>query len=245
MALQRMADEEERKKMIKMIAVPVVAMIILVTMLQYVATKPLAALREYFLGSDYDLLEDFIDEYGRELGFYGEYGYLFNFDYELGNYEDYDAFDADMFARLMDEATQYIGYPYVWGGSNPATSFDCSGFIFWTYRAADVFDFKRTTAQGIYNQTVKLPRSEAQAGDLVFFHSTYNTGDSRIVTHVGIYLGDGVMLHAGSPIGYANIDSAYWAKYLYAFGRVPVNPVEPDFQEGQGNQEDQDIVKQV
>ena len=119
----------------------------------------------------------------------------------------------------MNEATKYIGMPYVWGGSNPTTSFDCSGFICWSYTKSGVYNLSRTTAQGIYNQCVPISEDEAKAGDLVFFEGTYDSvGD---VSHIGIFLGNGKMLHCGSPIGYANLETAYWQKHLYGYGRLP------------------------
>lgn len=122
------------------------------------------------------------------------------------------------FEDLMTEATRYIGYPYVWGGSSPVTSFDCSGYICWVYTQSGVHSLSRTTAQGIFNQCAVVPRNEARPGDLIFFTGTYAA--STPVSHVGIYIGNGQMLHCGSPIGYANIQSAYWTKHFYAFGRL-------------------------
>lgn len=123
-------------------------------------------------------------------------------------------------ARLMAEATKYIGFPYVWGGSSPATSFDCSGFVCWSYTHSGVYNLSRTTAQGIYNQCAKVPRAEAKPGDLVFFTGTYMTSDA--VTHIGIYAGENLMLHCGNPIQYASINANYWASHLYGFGRLPL-----------------------
>ena len=122
------------------------------------------------------------------------------------------------FAALMAEATKYIGYPYVWGGSSPSTSFDCSGFVCWVYTASGVHNLPRTTAQGIYNQCAIIPSSEAKPGDIIFFTGTYDSPGP--VSHVGIYVGDGMMLHCGSPIQYANINSSYWQTHFYAFGRL-------------------------
>lgn len=123
------------------------------------------------------------------------------------------------FATLMVEAIKYIGYPYVWGGSSPATSFDCSGYICWVYTKSGVYNLPRTTAAGIYNQCAPVSREEAKPGDLIFFTRTY--ASSNAVTHVGIYVGAGKMLHCGSPIGYANINSGYWTEHFYGFGRLP------------------------
>lgn len=129
-----------------------------------------------------------------------------------------EALDDPAFAVLMEEATKYIGWPYVWGGSSPSTSFDCSGFVCWVYTASGVHSLPRTTAQGIYNQCAIISPSEAKPGDIIFFTGTY---DSPVpVSHVGIYVGDGMMLHCGSPIQYANINSSYWQTHFYAFGRL-------------------------
>ena len=122
------------------------------------------------------------------------------------------------YSALMAEATRYIGYPYVWGGSSPSTSFDCSGYICWVYSQSGVHSLPRTTAQGIFNQCAVVPREEARPGDLIFFTGTYAA--STPVSHVGIYVGNGQMLHCGSPIGYADISSPYWTKHFYAFGRL-------------------------
>lgn len=126
------------------------------------------------------------------------------------------------FAALMAEARRYIGYPYVWGGSSPATSFDCSGYICWVYTKSGVYNLSRTTAQGIFDQCAVVLREEARPGDLIFFTKTYVS--STPVSHVGIYVGGNQMLHCGSPIGYANIDSSYWSSHFYAMGRLPLIP---------------------
>ncbi len=129
-----------------------------------------------------------------------------------------EALSDPAFAALMAEATKYIGWPYVWGGSSPSTSFDCSGFVCWVYTASGVHNLPRTTAQGIYNQCAVLPASEAKPGDLIFFTGTYDSAGP--VSHIGIYVGDNKMLHCGSPIQYADITSAYWTQHFYAFGRL-------------------------
>ena len=123
------------------------------------------------------------------------------------------------FAALVAEAQKYIGYPYVWGGSSPATSFDCSGLVCWVYTQSGVYNLPRTTATGIYNQCAIVPRDEARPGDLIFFTRTYDT--PKPVSHVGIYIGDGMMIHAGDPIKYSNINTPYWQEHFYAFGRLP------------------------
>ena len=131
-----------------------------------------------------------------------------------------EAYSDATFAQLMREAEKYIGFPYVWGGSTPSTSFDCSGFVCWAYTHSGVYNLPRTTAQGIYNQCAPISRSEAKPGDLVFFTRTYVS--SSPVTHIGIYVGDGLMLHCGDPIKYASIDTDYWTSKFYGFGRLPL-----------------------
>ena len=129
-----------------------------------------------------------------------------------------EAFDDETFARLMEEATKYIGFPYVWGGSSPSTSFDCSGYVCWVYTHSGVYDLPRTTAQNIYNRCVPVSKEELKPGDLVFFTGTYQT--SNPVSHIGIYVGDNQMLHAGDPIGYASLGNSYWIKHFYSYGRL-------------------------
>ncbi len=119
---------------------------------------------------------------------------------------------------LFNEAEKYIGMPYVWGGSTPQTSFDCSGFVCWSVTHSGVKNLPRTTAQGIYNQCIKISPSEAKRGDIIFFQGTYNSGSP--VTHVGFYAGDGKMLHCGNPIQYTSTQTAYWVSHFYAYGRL-------------------------
>ncbi|WP_096348664.1 C40 family peptidase [Anaerotignum propionicum] len=123
------------------------------------------------------------------------------------------------YKELIEEAEKYLGYPYVWGGSNPRTSFDCSGYVCWVYTQSGVYNLPRTTATGIYNQCALVPKTEAMPGDLVFFKGTY--AGAGIASHIGIYVGNGKMLHAGDPIGYANINTKYWQKHFLGFGRLP------------------------
>ena len=129
-----------------------------------------------------------------------------------------EALSDPSFAALITEAEKYLGYPYVWGGSNPSTSFDCSGFVCWVFTNSGVHNMPRTTAQGIYNQCAIIPSSEAKPGDIIFFTGTYDSAGP--VSHVGIYVGDGMMIHCGSPIQYANINTSYWQQHFYAFGRL-------------------------
>lgn len=129
-----------------------------------------------------------------------------------------EALSDPSFAALMAEAEKYLGYPYVWGGSSPSTSFDCSGFVCWVYTHSGVYNLPRTTATGIYNQCAIVPRSEARPGDLIFFTRTYASAGP--VSHVGIYVGDNMMIHCGDPIKYASISTSYWQEHFYAFGRL-------------------------
>ena len=126
-----------------------------------------------------------------------------------------EAYLADeTFAAILAEAEKYIGYPYVWGGYKPSTSFDCSGFVSYVYNQCG-WDFGRLGAQGLYNISTRV--SSPRPGDLVFFTGTYDTPG---VSHVGIYVGDGWMLHCGDPIGYANLNTSYWQSHFYAYGRL-------------------------
>ena len=123
--------------------------------------------------------------------------------------------DDETFAAILKEAEKYLGFPYVWGGSSPSTSFDCSGFVSYVYNQCGL-DFGRLGAQGLYNICSRT--SSPRPGDLVFFVGTYDTAG---ISHVGIYVGDGWMLHCGDPISYANLNSSYWQSHLYAYGRLP------------------------
>ena len=126
-----------------------------------------------------------------------------------------EAYLADeTFAAILEEAEKYIGYPYVWGGYKPSTSFDCSGFVSYVYNQCG-WDFGRLGAQGLYN--ISRRTSSPRPGDLVFFTGTYDTPG---VSHVGIYVGDGWILHCGDPIGYANLNTSYWQSHFYAYGRL-------------------------
>ena len=133
---------------------------------------------------------------------------------------DYDVNPAylsdETFATLLEEAEKYIGFPYVWGGSNPNTSFDCSGFVSWVLTNSGLVNTGRLGAQGLYNVCAPVSKANAKPGDLIFFVGTYDTPG---VSHVGIYVGDGVMLHCGDPIQYTSINSSYWQQHFYAFGR--------------------------
>ena len=128
------------------------------------------------------------------------------------------ALEDETFATLIAEAEKYIGYPYVWGGSNPNTSFDCSGFVSWVLTNSGLCNTGRLGAQGLYNISTPISSSNARPGDLVFFVGTYDTPG---ISHVGIYVGGGVMLLCGAPIQYANLNSTYWQSHFYAFARPP------------------------
>ena len=155
----------------------------------------------------------------------GNKPYLFEgniYVHNKGEYTDYDippdALTDPAFAALIKEAEKYLGYPYVWGGSSPSTSFDCSGFVTWVLNQSGVYPMSRTTAQGIFNQSAKIPPSEARPGDIIFFTGTY--ASSGAVSHVGIYVGNGMMIHAGNPIQYASVNTPYWREHFYAYGRL-------------------------
>src|SRR5690625_2263161 len=143
------------------------------------------------------------------------YGNMFYVDL-VSQYFMSPQFDDELVQSVMDEALKYEGYPYVFGGDNPSTSFDCSGLTQWSYQKAGI-NLPRT-AQQQYDATESIPLSEANPGDLVFFHSTYNAG--TYVTHVGIYIGNNQMYNAGDPIGYADLTSSYWQKHLIGAGRI-------------------------
>ena len=137
------------------------------------------------------------------------------FDYTIAG----EALSDQKFAGMMAEATKYLGYKYVWGGSNPSTSFDCSGFVCWVINhSGNGWNVGRTTADGLCNMLPKVPLSEAKPGDIIFFQGTYATSGA---SHVGIIVGDGVMIHCGSPIQYARYDSAYFSQHFYCVGRLP------------------------
>ena len=127
-----------------------------------------------------------------------------------------EALTDEEFAAIYKEAQKYVGTPYVWGGSTPETGFDCSGYVCWVYNQ-NGYNVGRTTANGLWNESQHISEAEAKPGDLVFFEGTYDTPGK---SHVGIYLGNGMMVSAGDPIKYANIHSSYWQKYLSGFGRL-------------------------
>ena len=141
--------------------------------------------------------------------------------YVEGSYTDYDippeALDDEVFAAIIKEAEKYLGYPYVWGGSRPSTSFDCSGFVSWVINHSG-WDVGRLGAQGLCNICTPVSSANVKPGDLVFFTGTYDTPG---VSHVGIYVGNNMMIHCGDPISYANLNSSYWQSHFYRYGRLP------------------------
>ena len=141
--------------------------------------------------------------------------------YVEGSYTDYDippeALDDEVFAAIIKEAEKYLGYPYVWGGSSTSTSFDCSGFVSWVINHSG-WDVGRLGAQGLCNICTPVPSANVKPGDLVFFTGTYDTPG---VSHVGIYVGNNMMIHCGDPISYANLNSNYWQSHFYRYGRLP------------------------
>ena len=141
--------------------------------------------------------------------------------YVEGSYTDYDippeALDDEVFAAIIKEAEKYLGYPYVWGGSSPSTSFDCSGFVSWVINHSG-WDVGRLGAQGLCNICTPVSSANVKPGDLVFFIGTYDTPG---VSHVGIYVGNNMMIHCGDPISYANLNSSYWQSHFYRYGRLP------------------------
>ena len=141
--------------------------------------------------------------------------------YVEGSYTDYDippeALDDEVFAAIIKEAEKYLGYPYVWGGSSPSTSFDCSGFVSWVINHSG-WDVGRLGAQGLCNICTPVSSANVKPGDLVFFSGTYDTPG---VSHVGIYVGNNMMIHCGDPISYANLNSSYWQSHFYRYGRLP------------------------
>lgn len=172
----------------------------------------------HLTGEQYEMFSVYMETQGNK-------SYLFEgniYAPNKGEYTDYDippdALTDPDFAALIHEAEKYLGYPYVWGGSSPSTSFDCSGFVCWVLNQSGVYSINRTTAQGIFNQCAIIPPSEARPGDIIFFTGTY--ASSGAVSHVGIYVGNGMMIHCGNPIQYASVNSTYWTQHFYAYGRL-------------------------
>ena len=173
-----------------------------------------------------NLLEDQLFRYGVLMETLGNRSDLFEDNiYAVASQEvlHYDipgeALTDDKFRRMITEAEKYLGYPYVWGGSSPSTSFDCSGFVSWVINhCGNGWSVGRKTANGLKNICTIIQRSEARPGDLIFFQGTYDTAGA---SHVGIYVGNGMMIHCGNPIQYASINTSYWQAHFYCFGRLP------------------------
>ena len=129
-----------------------------------------------------------------------------------------EALSDGRFKNMINEAEKYLGFPYVWGGSNPSTSFDCSGFVAWVINnCGNGWSIGRPTAEGIRRMCSPVKSEDAEPGDLVFFQGTYNTAGA---SHIGIYVGNGMMIHCGKPIQYTNINTPYWQQHFYMFGRL-------------------------
>lgn len=176
-----------------------------------------------------DMNEDEREHYQTMLETKGNKSYLFGDDIysnptgPTGTYEDYkipgEALTDEKFASMIEEAQKYLGMPYVWGGSSPSTSFDCSGFVSWVINHSDLgLQVGRQTANGLLKLCARVSASEAQPGDLVFFEKTYDTIGA---SHVGIYVGNNMMIHCGNPISYTSITKSYWQEHFLCFGRLP------------------------
>ena len=165
----------------------------------------------------YEILKE---TYGNKSGVFGA-GDVYS-EANPGDYQDYDipaeALTDQAFARMINEAEKYLGYPYVWGGSSPSTSFDCSGFVSYVINhCGNGWNVGRQTANGLLGKCSRVSASDARPGDLIFFQGTYATSGA---SHVGIYVGNGMMIHCGNPIQYASINSNYWQSHFYTFGRI-------------------------
>ena len=170
--------------------------------------------------------EDQAERYAILLQTKGNKAYLFADDPYVSNGSEYleyeipgEALTDARFSNMVREAEKYLGYPYVWGGSSPSTSFDCSGFVSYVINhCGNGWDVGRLTANGLKNYCTIISPEKAQPGDLIFFQGTYNTSGA---SHVGIYVGNGMMLHCGNPISYASINTSYWQQHFYCYGRIP------------------------
>ncbi len=174
----------------------------------------------------FGLTSDQMQRYQLLLETYGNKAYLFGDDIystvEPGEYQDYEippeALTDQKFANMIHEAEKYLGYPYVWGGASPSTSFDCSGFVSYVINhCGNGWNMGRQTANGLLGNCTRISNSEAKPGDLIFFQGTYNV---RGASHVGIYVGNGMMIHCGNPIQYTSINTTYWQNHFYTFGRI-------------------------
>ena len=175
--------------------------------------------------NNFDMTDDQRERYELLMQTKGNRPYLFEDDIyanPIGPYLDYDipgeALTDTRFANMIREAEKYLGYPYVWGGSSPSTSFDCSGFVSWVINnCGNGWSVGRLTTNGLMGVCDIIPRSSAKPGDLIFFQGTYDTSGA---SHVGIYVGNGMMIHCGNPISYASIETSYWQQHFYCFGRI-------------------------
>ena len=166
-----------------------------------------------------ELYATYMKTLGNRPDLFGESVYVDK--YVNGDYDDYaippEALSDEKFAAMITEAKKYLGYPYVWGGSSPSTSFDCSGFVCWVLNHSG-WDVGRTTAEGLRQMCVRVSPSDARPGDLIFFEHTYDTPGA---SHIGIYVGDGMMIHCGDPIQYADVNSSYFSSHFMQYGRMP------------------------
>ena len=182
---------------------------------------------------DLDLAEDEMERFRIILSLKGNRAYLFgddiysNIDADADGTPDNPLLDYRVpgealtdqeFARMYQEARKYLGRAYVWGGSTPDSGFDCSGYVCWVINASGVGSIGRTTAEGLRQWTTPISASERKPGDIVYFQGTYNTPGA---SHVGIYVGDGMMIHTGNPCKFSNIDSGYFANHMLGYGRIP------------------------
>ena len=174
----------------------------------------------------YGLSAGDMERYELLLATYGNKPYLFGDDIystvDPGEYQDYEVpaeyLTNVRFGNMLHEAERYLGYPYVWGGSSPTTSFDCSGFVSYVINnCGNGWYVGRKTANGLLGCCTTVSAADAKPGDLVFFQGTYETTGA---SHVGIYVGDGMMLHCGNPIQYTSINTSYWQQHFYTFGRI-------------------------
>ena len=206
-ALKRGSDDSE-KGIVGVIVLSLIVILIImpIAFITYVQENALDILWSTLTGSALDYVEGLIDTNDE-----GEVEIIID-------YSDIAPMGEENLEKLLDEAKKHIGLRYTWGGSAPPY-FDCSGYVCFVYTTSGVSDMPRTTAQGIYdNYVVKISPDEAKAGDIIFFHSTYKTPNH--VTHLGVYLGNNYMLHAGDPIGYARTDTAYYSSRIVGYGRI-------------------------
>ncbi len=175
----------------------------------------------YIMDEDHlSLYSAYMATLGNRPDLFGESTYISKYYGDQSTYEiPTEALADEQFAAMISEAEKYLGYPYVWGGSSPSTSFDCSGFVCWVINHCGVgWNVGRTTAEGLRSMCSYVSPSNAKPGDLIFFEKTYNTSGA---SHIGIYVGNNMMIHCGDPIQYTSIDSSYWQSHFMQFGRLP------------------------